>query len=103
MTWECALESVLARTGHERFRQLCSESWPDHAGYRQLMVRMAGGMTVDPALIPLAEALEMLRVVKLCQYRSTAGCGCSGARCGLRSAIVSHRDCLDCVERYGLA
>ena len=57
----------------------------------------------DPPLIPLTESLELLRLVKLCRYRSTTGCGCSGARCGLRSAIVSHRDCLDCVRSYGAA
>ena len=57
----------------------------------------------DPPLIPLTESLALLRLVKLCRYRSTTGCGCSGARCGLRSAIVSHRDCLDCVRSYGTA
>ncbi len=56
-----------------------------------------------PPLIPLTESLELLRLVKLCRYRSAIGCGCSGARCGLRSAIVSHRDCLDCVRSYGAA
>jgi len=57
----------------------------------------------DPPLIPLTESLELLRLVKLCRYRSTTGCGCSGARCGLQSAIVSHRDCLDCVRSCGAA
>ena len=57
----------------------------------------------DPPLIPLTESLELLRLVKFCRYRSTTGCGCSGARCGLRSAIVSHRDCLDCVRSNGAA
>ena len=61
------------------------------------------GWAPDPPLIPLTESLELLRLVKLCRYRSTTGCGCSGARCGLRSAIVSHRDCLDCVRSYGSA
>jgi hypothetical protein len=61
------------------------------------------GWAPDPPLIPLTESLELLRLVKLCRYRSTTSCGCSGARCGLRSAIVSHRDCLDCVRSYGTA
>jgi hypothetical protein len=61
------------------------------------------GWAPDSPLIPLTESLELLRLVKLCRYRSTTGCGCSGARCGLRSAIVSHRDCLDCVRSYGAA
>ncbi len=52
--------------------------------------------------IPLPEALALHQLVTRCPYRSRdAACGCSGHRCGLRSAIVSHRDCLDCVKRYG--
>ena len=105
MSWEAALEIIVARTGHERFRVLCSDTWPDHAGYRQLMIRMSGGKPPDPApLIPLAESLPLLRLVNLCSYRSRdAACGCTGHRCGLRSALVSHLDCLDCVRRYGNA
>ncbi len=56
-----------------------------------------------PALMPLAEALQLHRLMRGCPWRSTEGCGCTGARCGLRSAIVSHRDCLDCVRTYGAA
>ena len=55
------------------------------------------------ALMPLAEALQLHRLMRRCPWRSTEGCGCTGARCGLRSAIVSHRDCLDCVRTYGAA
>ena len=74
-----------------------------HAAWRlnqpdTLMPGPQQGWAPDPPLIPLTESLELLRLVKLCRYRSTTGCGCSGARRGLRSAIVFHRDCLDCVR-----
>ena len=55
------------------------------------------------AVVPLAEALQLHFQMHRCPWRSTEGCGCTGARCGLRSAIVSHRDCLDCLQTYGAA
>jgi hypothetical protein len=43
MTWEQALEIVVERTRHERFRQLCSKNNPDaeqrHA-YRRLVLEL---------------------------------------------------------------
>jgi hypothetical protein len=59
----------------------------------------------DPksALMPLSEALRLHRLMRQCPWRSTERCGCTGVRCGLRSAIVSNRDCLDCVRTYGVA
>jgi hypothetical protein len=62
---------------------------------------LTGLALLAPLTIPLAEAIELHRLVHRCQYRSTPACGCTGARCGLRSAIVSHRDCLACVRTYG--
>ena len=103
MSWESALDCVVARTGHERFRQLCSDASPGHAGYRRLMIRMAGGNVADPAPIPLAESLGLLRLVNSCPYRSRdAACGCSGFRCALRmvNPVVNHLDCLECVRNY---
>ena len=34
MNWETALTVVIALTRHERYRVLCSDSWPDHEAYR---------------------------------------------------------------------
>lgn len=89
MNWETALDLVIARTGHERFRVLCADAWPDHAGYRRLVLHMAGvrverqddstpharapegkALTLLDSPIPLAESLELLRLVKSCPYRS---------------------------------
>lgn len=43
------------------------------------------------------EALELTKQMKACPHRSTEGCGCSGAKCGLLGGKkVSHRDCFSC-------
>lgn len=55
-----------------------------------------------PSPIPLAESLSLLRLVNLCLYRSRdAACGCTGSKCGLRSTLVTHLECLECVRTYG--
>jgi hypothetical protein len=62
---------------------------------------LSGLSHLRPAPLPLAEAIKLHRLVQRCQYRSTTGCGCSGARCALRVDQVSHRECLDCALQYG--
>ena len=101
MTFADALDLVASR--HARFRLLCSDEWPDHMAYRRLVFDLAGSPLPDPPVVPLAQALEAHRLVRLCPYRSTAGCGCSGANCAVAGKRVSHRDCLDCMRNYGLA
>ena len=104
MTWRSALDVVVARTRHERFRLLCSADSPDHEAYRQLMIRMAAeDEPLAPALLPLTESLPLLRLVNSCLYRSRdTACGCSGFRCALRTVnpVVNHLECLECVKRY---
>lgn len=54
MTWERALDLVVARTGHLRYRVLCAEDNPDVAqrdAYRRLVADMAAG---GPAPCPSA-------------------------------------------------
>jgi hypothetical protein len=52
--------------------------------------------------LPVAVAMQRTQAANRCEWRSTEGCGCAGARCALRGgAIVSHLDCFDCVGRYG--
>jgi hypothetical protein len=43
MNLDEALEVVIAQDHHERWRELCDESWPDHAAYRELVMRKARG------------------------------------------------------------
>jgi hypothetical protein len=43
MDWTEALEMMVARTHHERYRMLCADSHPDHEAYRVLMIRLATG------------------------------------------------------------
>ncbi len=96
-------------------------------GYRQIHDQINGRiLDLDPAPLPLAESLPLLRLVNSCPYRSRdAACGCSGFRCALRGDfglvigdfgfqsienpkskiqnhdLVSHLDCIDCVKRHG--
>jgi hypothetical protein len=56
----------------------------------------------DPSgVTPLADAMKWIRLIGRCQYRSTEGCGCSGARCALSARIVGPHDCVECVKTYG--
>ena len=51
MTLTQALDIVIDRTGHERFRFLCSEANPDRdtrEGYRALVLDMAEGRAPSP-------------------------------------------------------
>lgn len=59
MTWLDALEIVIARTRHERYRWLCSEANPDaeqRDAYRRHMLTRAGhpAPAQPPAPIPAA-------------------------------------------------
>jgi hypothetical protein len=78
-------------------RHICARSGrpPDDAPPAAGGGATAGGRTA-------AEALALARAMKACQYRSTVGCGCSGARCALRAGrTVAHPDCFECLGRYG--
>lgn len=47
--WREALESVVARTRHERFRALCADDHPDREAWRQQVISMATG---EPPAVP---------------------------------------------------
>ena len=98
MTWEHALEAVVARTRHERYRALCADAHPDRGAWRAEVVRLAAAGP-RPSV---AESLARTRGMRSCPFRSTdRSCGCSGGRCALRrGASVSHLDCFDCLSRY---
>lgn len=67
-----------------------------------ILARSAGPAPAPAATPGVAGMIAGLAAMHRCPYRSTAGCGCSGGRCGLRGgAPVSHLDCLPCLERYG--
>jgi hypothetical protein len=48
MDWRAALEIMVTRTGHARYRTLCADDHPDHCAWRRLMLRLAGA-NEDPA------------------------------------------------------
>jgi hypothetical protein len=70
-TWPAALDLVVSRTGHERYRVLCAEDYRDHLGrpdpttrdaYRALMVTLATGEPAPPpapTLPPTPEDLAL--------------------------------------------
>jgi hypothetical protein len=43
MTWEDALEVVIARTGHQPYRKLCADEHPKHEKWRRIMIEKATG------------------------------------------------------------
>jgi hypothetical protein len=48
-----ALGVVIARTGHERYRQLCAEDHPDHLAWRRYVIAEAqrpGQSALDQAI-----------------------------------------------------
>jgi hypothetical protein len=51
MNWMTALEILVARTGHERYRVLCADDNPDvdtRDAYRVLMIRLASDLPEPP-------------------------------------------------------
>ena len=61
MTLEEAIEVVVARTKHERYRWLCSDENPDawsREGYRLLMLELAGAPAPTPTPTPEDLALR---------------------------------------------
>jgi hypothetical protein len=49
MDWTEALEIVIAETGHERYRDLCSDDHPDRDAWRANMVARATGEPSYPS------------------------------------------------------
>ncbi len=91
------LESVVARTGCERFRWLTSEENPYAASredYRLLVARLAEGEQPRPPTVK--ETLDSLDAVRRCPHLVPAACGCSFGRCSQYDRETSYRECLDC-------
>jgi hypothetical protein len=105
MTLPDALDIVVARTGVERYRYLCSQHprASTRAEYSALILRLALEPNPPPRPTP-TESLEVLAAVRRCCFRSAAGDGCSCSRCGLRGgAKVSTGECVACVKLYSPA
>lgn len=103
MDWRAALEMVVARTRHARFRALCDDAWPDPVqrdAYRAAMVRLAFDAEADRPTV--AQAWDLTRRMKSCPFYSRRPGCCAGARCALRKGdVVSHIDCNLCIQKYG--
>jgi hypothetical protein len=89
---------MLVAPGHPDFT-------PSYIGVIRGLARLRETGEVDTAERPdVAETLALLRALKACPFRAVdIGCGCSGARCGLRrGAIVNYQSCMSCVRVYDL-
>ena len=66
MGWEEALEIVVSRTKHERFRELCAGSHPKHEAYRQSMISQATGDFTQMSAFPpdKTQAVNLWRSIK---------------------------------------
>jgi len=53
MTYNEALDIVIAKTKHERFRWLCSEENPEHNIWRNKIIELAGGKPDYPSKIQM--------------------------------------------------
>jgi len=64
--WQEAMESEIARTGHQRYRQLCAGEHPDHQAWRARMVqkRPSGGEYPSPAVQAANLAGAVVRAVR---------------------------------------
>lgn len=109
----CPIPAALACRGEEvhRFCELIDPGnasyAPDYANVLRSVVQLQPSAAEPrPKLtvkVKVVEALERVQAMYACPYRSLdAGCGCSGAKCGLRHGeIVSYADCFECIRRYG--
>lgn len=102
MTYLEALEVVVARTRHERYRWLCSDENPNteqREGYRRIVLEKAGQPAPAPAQsVPLSTSLRAARLgFRQCFYSSHEGCGCSGTHCFYKGRIVELRECVECL------
>jgi len=103
----CPVNPALACPGSD-VRRFCELIDPGHAAYDPGYIRTlwAMGNRVPKAAdqrLTVVEALERVQAMYACPYRSIdPGCGCAGAKCGLRHAeIVSYADCFECIRQYG--
>lgn len=108
------LETVVARTGHERYRWLTSDANPDAAsrdGYRRIVRDQAAAPWPPPAAGPAASQAEpvgfdeLRNATKLgsknCWFAEhDAGCGCNGLQCHLLGRPINIYDCVECLRRW---
>lgn len=109
MDWVESLALIIVQTGHERYRELCADSHPDHLVWRSRVVARATGAPLEspPSLISpdrptVAQSWDLTRAMHACPFWSRQPGCCTGARCALRHGeVVGFPDCFACLKRYG--
>lgn len=115
MTYLEALEIVIARTKHERYRWLCSDEnldAPQREGYRRQVLMLAGEPHQEPQKhIPLAvlfapspeDLLVRFRGLRFCLYGEPIKSSCcthAGTTCHWLKRSVMAGDCLECLSKF---
>ncbi len=102
MDWSEALEIIVARTRHERFRWLCSDANPEadqRDGYRATMIEQATGEHAAAAPQPADPWLPLIRA---CEHHNPGCCAHPAAFCSLFARDVSRDDCVACLTGRGI-
>ena len=101
MMLDDALEIVIARTNHERYRWLCSDdnsNISQRDGYRVQVLLLAGYEFPPLPIIPLPD----LRTFRHCLYASDFVAGCCSApatvRCHWLNQTICSATCTDCLK-----
>lgn len=117
-----ALDVVISRTGHVRYRDLCDPTHPAyHPAYVALVLRLAGHAPPDmpPAPVPVlpsgvGPSLDAIRRRELCPHYvprrrfaesgiADCGCGLDHCRAGRgRQGGVTLADCAACPDLPGM-
>lgn len=108
MTPADALDIVVSRTGHARFRELCDPGHPDHQpGMAAVVLAMAAGPPPSARdATPAREPVPFARVhaaATSCPHRGPVvdsgpvpGCGCATVLCLSLVKVVGAVDCVAC-------
>ncbi len=97
MTFDEALNIVVARTGHQRFRELCLDSYPDHVAWRSEVVRLAETTEGDPV-----SSDPWLPLIRACEDHNPGCCASPVPYCSRFTKHVTHDDCVACLEGQGI-
>lgn len=57
----------------------------------------------EPPRPDVIEAVALVAAMNACPHRTIdPGCGCAGAKCGLRGGHVAHPDCFACLKSHAV-
>lgn len=108
MTWNEAIGSVIAATGIERYRWLCSDENRDaeqREAYRALMVRQATGEVelIRPTQAPVQSKPDpWLVLIRACEDWNPGCCAHPSPSCTRFAKNVTREECIECLTEQGI-